>query len=297
MKLGTKINLLFSLVFAFGIVMSGFVASQLLQQNAVEQVTTKAAILMQAMNSVRNYTDSRITPLLEPRLKTDAAFIPETVPAFSAIKVFEHLSNHPDYKNFFYREATLNPTNLRDKADSFEAEIVKRFRRESNTKEISDFRQFPEGRYFYIARPLSVTRESCLQCHSTPDVAPKSLIASYGSQNGFGWKLNEIVAAQIMYVPAAQVFDSAQKSVLFLLFILISVFATTLIAINFVLRKTVIQRIKKMARVAEKVSTGDMSSDFGKQSNDEIGALSAAFNRMKHSLEIALTMLNQTRGG
>ncbi|MEC4815316.1 MAG: DUF3365 domain-containing protein [Scytonema sp. PMC 1069.18] len=297
MKLGTKINLLFSLVFAIGIIMSGVVASQLLQQNAVEQVSTKAEILIQAMNSVRNYTDSRINPLLEPRLKTDAAFIPETVPAFSAIKVFEDLSRNAAYKNFFYREATLNPTNLRDKADSFEAEIVKRFRRDAKTKEISDFRQFPEGRYFFIARPLAVTRESCLQCHSTPDVAPKSLIASYGSQNGFGWKLNEIVAAQIMYVPAAQVFDSAQKSVFLLLFILISAFATILIAINFLLRRTVIERIKKMARVAEKVSTGDMSSDFGKQSNDEIGSLAAAFNRMKHSLEIALNMLNQTRGG
>jgi len=41
------------------------------------------------------------------------------------------------------------------------------------------------------------------------------------------------------------------------------------------------------------VSTGDMNSDFGKPTKDEIGALAVAFNRMKSSLEIALRLLNQ----
>ncbi|MBV9385184.1 MAG: HAMP domain-containing protein, partial [Chroococcidiopsidaceae cyanobacterium CP_BM_ER_R8_30] len=46
-------------------------------------------------------------------------------------------------------------------------------------------------------------------------------------------------------------------------------------------------------KVAQNVSTGDMSADFGKPPADEIGALVVAFNRMKSSLEIALNFLNQ----
>ncbi|KYC43617.1 histidine kinase [Scytonema hofmannii PCC 7110] len=294
MKIETKINILFTIVFVLGIIISGIVSSKLLQENAQQQVTAKAQMLMEVMNSVRNYTNNRINPLLESRLQTEAAFIPETVPAFSAIQVFEDLRHHPAYKNFFYKEATLNPTNLRDKADIFEVDLVKKFRKNSGTKEILGYRQFPEGENFFIARPLAVTQQSCLQCHSTPESAPKSQIASYGSVNGFGWKLNEIIAAQVVYVPVTQILDSAQRSAYVLMAALIIIFATIFFLTNLLLRKTIIQRLKKIAKVAEKVSTGDMDSDFGKQSNDEIGALAVAFNRMKKSLEIALKMLNQT---
>ncbi|GAA6622626.1 DUF3365 domain-containing protein [Scytonema sp. NUACC26] len=293
MKIETKINILFAIVFTIGIIVSGIVSSKLLQENAQQQVTAKAQILIQVMNSVRNYTNKRINPLLESRLQIEPAFIAETVPAFSAIQVFEDLRNNPTYKDFFYKEATLNPTNLRDKADSFEAELVNKFRKNKNTKEISGYRQFPEGENFFIAYPLAVTQQSCLQCHSTPEAAPKSQIASYGSFNGFSWKLNEIIAAQVIYIPASQILSSAQRSAYVLIGALIIIFAIILFLINLLLRRTIIQRIKKMAKVAEKVSTGEINSDFEKQSNDEIGALAAAFNRMKKSLEIALKILEQ----
>jgi HAMP domain-containing protein/nitrate reductase cytochrome c-type subunit len=293
MKIETKINILFIIVFSIGIIVSGIVSSKLLQENAQQQVTAKAQILMQVMNSVRNYTNNRIYPLLEPRLQTEPTFIAEIVPAFSAIQVFEDMRKNPDYKNFFYKEATLNPTNLRDKADSFETELVNKFRKNKNIKQISGYRQFPEGENFFIAYPLTVNQQSCLQCHSTPEAAPKSQIASYGSFNGFGWKLNEIITAQVIYIPAAQVMSSAQRSAYVLIGALMIILSTILFIINFLLRKTIIQRIKKMANVAERVSTGETNSDFEKQSNDEIGALAAAFNRMKKSLEIALKMLEQ----
>jgi len=293
MKIGTKLNLLLTLVFVSGILISGAALSSVLQQKAQDEVTSKALILIQTISSVRNYTDKHITPLLESRLQTDPVFIPETVPAYSAINVFEDLRKNDAYKNFFYKEATLNPTNLRDKADSFETNLVNQFRSEPATKELSGFRSLVEGKSFYIARPLAVTQQSCLQCHSTPAAAPKSQIEGYGTENGFGWKLNEIVAAQIISVPAGDIFNSARRSFSLVMGVLVIVFAMVAILMNLLLRRTVLQRIKKMAKIAHDVSTGDMNSDFGKPTKDEIGALAVAFNRMKSSLEIALRLLNQ----
>jgi dTDP-4-dehydrorhamnose reductase len=43
--------------------------------------------------------------------------------------------------------------------------------------------------------------ESCLPCHSTVDAAPKTMIERYGPANGFGWILNDVIAAQIISVP------------------------------------------------------------------------------------------------
>lgn len=293
LKLVPKFNLLLILVFIGGILISGAALSRVLQQKAQDEVTSKALILIETMNSVRDYTSSHVNPLLSPSLETEPVFIPETVPAFSATEVFANLRKNEEYKSFFYKEATLNPTNLRDKADSFETKLINRFRSEPTKKQLSDFRILPAGKVFYIARPLAIKEQSCLRCHSTPEAAPKSQLATYGTENGFDWKLNEIVATQIISVPANEVVESAHRSLSLVMGILISIFAIVVLIINFLLRKAVIQPIKKMAKVAQAVSTGELNYDFEQNSNDEIGALALAFNRMKSSLEIAIKMLAQ----
>jgi HAMP domain-containing protein len=273
--------------------MTSTTLSNLLQYRAQNEVTSKALILMRTMNSVRQYTQDRINPLLKSKLETEAQFIPETVPAFSAIKIFENFRDDEEYKNFVYREATLNPTNLRDKADSFETQIVKRFRNNKKIQEITGFRKLPQGEVFYIARPLAITQQSCLECHSKVENAPKSLLASYGTQNGFGWKLNEIVAAQIISIPSQDVFEDAIHSWSLIMGLLIAIFATVIFLLNFLIKKTIIQRIRNMEKIAQKISTGNMNTDFDETYNDEIGGLAVAFNRMKSSLEIALKLLHK----
>nr|WP_250121953.1 DUF3365 domain-containing protein [Chroococcidiopsis sp. CCMEE 29] len=281
------------LVFIGGIFISGAALSKALEHRAEKEVTSQALLLIQAMNSVRNYTSEHVNPLLASRLETEPVFIPETVPAFSATEVFENFRKNETYKNFFYKEATLNPTNLRDKADSFETKLVEQFRNQPETTEITGFRTVPGGEVFYIARPLVIKKESCLRCHSTPENAPKSQLATYGAEWGFGWKLNEIVAAQMISVPSDEVFASARQSLSLVMGILVGIFAIVVLCLNFFLKRAVIQPIKKISRVAQQVSTGDMAADFEQTSSDEIGVLAASFNRMKSSLEIAMKLLNQ----
>lgn len=103
--------------------------------------------------------------------------------------------------NNYVREYT-NQSN----ADDFETEIVNRFRlSESNTKPVSGYRTLLGTKLYYTAKPFSINDKSCLGCHSTPEEAPKSQLATYGAKNGFGWKLNEILGIQITYIPAEQV--------------------------------------------------------------------------------------------
>ncbi|WP_026734194.1 c-type heme family protein [Fischerella sp. PCC 9605] len=294
-NIGTKFNIFLMLIFILSITLSGGVLSTVLQHTAQNEITSQAKILFQAVNSVRNYTQERVNPLLVARLETEAAFIPEAIPTFSVREVFENFRKSEEYKNFFYKDAAPNPTNLRDKADEFETKLVEEFRRNSKKKEDYGFRDLPEGKVFYIARPFIITEQKCLQCHSTPAQAPKSLLSSYGSEHGFGWKLNDIVAAQIVYVPAEEVFDSVRRSFSLIMGVLICIFAIILIVINVLLKKAVIQRIKSIANTAQKVSTGNMHVDFTENSKDEIGALAVAFNRMKSSLEIAMKLLKHKK--
>ncbi|MEH2049960.1 Tll0287-like domain-containing protein [Nostoc sp.] len=292
LKIGAKFNLLLILVFIISILGSGIALSSVLQGRAQNEVTSQAQILIQMVNAVRNYTQNRIDPLLEPRLDTNPTFMPEVVPTFSSKEVFENFRKKPEFKNFFHKDATLNPTNLADKADNFETQLVERFRNEPNTLEITGFRKLSEGEVFYIARPLKITQEKCLRCHSTPDQAPKSQLVNYGSENGFGWQLNQIVSAQIISVPSQEIFANAKRTWILIMGLLITIFAIVVFLINFLIKKYVIQRIRRIEKIAQKVSVGDMSADFEESSNDEIGGLAEAFNRMKASLKIAMEMLN-----
>jgi hypothetical protein len=61
---------------------------------------------------------------------------------------------------------------------------------------------------YYIARPMPVGKASCLECHTSPETAPPKQVELYGREGGYGWKLGEIVGAQIVYVPATQAFRS-----------------------------------------------------------------------------------------
>src|ERR1700759_3227469 len=62
----------------------------------------------------------------KPEELADAEFHPQSVPAFAATEIFGYLrEKFPDY---FYKEATLNPTNPRDRATDWESDVVNQFR-------------------------------------------------------------------------------------------------------------------------------------------------------------------------
>ena len=295
LKLGNKFTLLLLLVFTGGVAFSGIALATILDRNAQNEMTSKALMLIRTMNSVRDYTSTQVKPQLTDKLTSE--FLPQVVPAYSAREVFEKLRADKAYREFFYKEATLNPTNLRDKADDFETEIVERFLKENNLKELRGFRSLPSGDFFYIARPLTVSQSSCLECHTTPDVAPKSMIERYGSENGFGWKLNQIIAAQMISVPASTVLQSARQSFVLIMGIVVGVFAATILMVNFWLKRYVVRPLNRMAGVAEAVSTGDTDAEFERVSNDEVGRLAEAFTRMKTSFVMAMKMLEQYSNG
>ena len=197
MRLVVKFNLVFLFVFLIGLAAAGYVSDQLLQKNARDEIVLNARLVMESALATRAYTSTQVGPLLQTQMKYK--FLPQSVPAYSATEVFNGLrKSFPDYA---YKEATLNPTNPRNRANDWEADIVHQFRNAADKPEVVGERDTPNGRSFYIARPIQIKQESCLYCHSTVDAAPKTLVERYGPANGFGWKLNEVIGAQIVSVP------------------------------------------------------------------------------------------------
>ena len=122
------------------------------------------------------------------------------------------------------------------------------------------------------------------------------MIERYGPNNGFGWQLDEIVGAQVISVPAQTVLKAARQSLVLILGIFIVAFAIAILAVNFWLKRLVVRPLNRMAQVAEAVSMGDTGTEFSVQSEDEVGKLATAFNRMRLSLQMAMQRLERYRG-
>lgn len=160
MKLLIKFNLIFILVMALGVGVSGYISRDLLQRNAQEEVINSARQQMENALAVRNYTATQITKLLETQMKYE--FLPQSIPSFSATEVLATV--RVKYPEFSYKEATLNPTNPRDRAEGWEVDIVNQFRNNAELKDFVGQRDTPAGRSLYVARPVRITNPACLQC-------------------------------------------------------------------------------------------------------------------------------------
>lgn len=291
MKLLLKFNLVLLLVFAVGLVTTGYLCNRLLQQNAKAEIMENARIMMEAAIAVRTYTATQIKPLLETQIKY--TFLPQTVPAYSANSYFSQLQKKfPDYA---YKEATLNPTNPINRATDWEADLVEEFRKSQNKTEVVGERDTPNGRQLYMARPMRVSSPACLTCHDTAEGAPRTMLERYGNANGFGWKLNDIVTAQIVSVPTQLAVQRARGVFVTFMISLAAVFALLAVAINALLIFLVVRPVNRLSAMATSVSLGNSEiGEFPVSGKDEIAELSQSFNRMGRSLVEAMKMLRTT---
>lgn len=288
MTLLIKFNLIFVLVFMLGMLGSAHVSRQLLLQHAQAEVLDHARLMMEKALAVRAYTSEQIRPLLETQMKY--TFLPQSVPAYSATEVLTQLTGQ--YAEYSYKEATLNPTNPRDRAVEWEVDIINRFRNQTDMKEFVGERDTPTGRQLYVARPLRISSPTCLICHSTVAAAPKTLLDKYGPANGFGWQLDEAVGAQIVSVPMALPLARAEQTFKVFMGSLVGIFLAIALALNGMLWALVIRPITRLSKLADQVSLGDLEApEFQVTSKDEISVLARSLARMRRSLEQALQML------
>ena len=288
MKLLVKFNLIYIVVMALGVAVSGYITRNLLIGNAQEEVLNNARLLVEKANAVRGYTSGQITPLLATQMKYE--FLPQSVPSYSAVEVLGTLLKK--YPDFFYKEATLNPTNPRDRAAGWEVDVVNQFRANAELKEIVGQRDTPTGASLYLARPFRIVNPACLQCHSSVEAAPKTLVDKYGPANGFGWNLNEVIGAQVVSVPLSLPLKRAEQSFTVFIGSLVGVFVVVGIVLNLMIWLVVVRPVTLLSDLADRVSQGDLNApEFPGGARDEIGVLAQSFTRMRASVVQAMKML------
>ncbi|WP_242345369.1 c-type heme family protein [Anaeromyxobacter terrae] len=311
MRLLAKFSLIFVVVFGIGLGAAAYLFYGLLQRNARDQVLHNAQLMMDTALAMRSYTIKQVKPAINDSFTQSATadhtddvfrelcakrgfaakrvFRPQTVPAYSATEMFMELrKKYPDY---LYKEATLNPTNPRNRALDWEEDLIKNFRNRPELALFDGERETPLGRALYLAKPLRA-QSDCMECHSIPTAAPKEMIQLYGPNNGFGWKEGDVVAAQIISVPVSVPVQMANHAFQRLIVSLVAVGFLTLLVLDVLLYVTVIRPVSRFATRADEISRGQLDvPELPVRGKDEISILAAAFNRMHRSVVAAMKML------
>ena len=289
MGLRLKFNLVLLFVFIAGLAVSAYVSYELLQRNARDEVLRSAGLMMEAAMSMRSYTVGHVRPNL--RVAEDE-FLPQSVPAFGATEIMRQLrKTHPDYT---YKEAALNPTNPRNRATEWEVDIINDFRNYADRKEMTGTRMTPAGPALYLARPFTIKDGACLSCHTAAEAAPPAMVKVYGPSNGYGWKLGEVIGAQIVSVPMALPIEKANHAFMVFMGSLAAVFAVVFIILNAMLSFLIVRPIRGMSAAADKISVGALDiPELPEAGKDEVALLAKSFNRMRRSLEKALRLIDE----
>jgi HAMP domain-containing protein len=288
MKLLAKFNLILLAVFGVGVLIIAWFAYSFLINNARREVLAQAQLMVASAKAVRDYTADDLSPLL-PRHRVN--FLVESVPFYAASSTLNRLRK--SYPDFAYKEASLNPTNPEDRATDWESDVIHGLRDHPEQHEVVGERETPTGRSLYVAQPIK-TDASCLECHSLPANAPHAMVATYGTANGFGWKLNKLVGAQIISVPMSVPVQIAQKAFFNLMVILVLTLLACILALDAAVYWFVIRPLRIVCDSGDRISKGEKDvPPLVVSGSDEIASVTTSFNRMRVSLVKALAMLEQ----
>lgn len=281
MNLTTKVNLILAATFLLALSLVGVNSYLLTEDNALQQVTDQAELIMQQALAVRSYTANEIRPLANQN--NEGQFHPQTVPAYAATQTANLLRE--SRPNYGYKEAVFNPTNPRDKATSAEEQIINQFIADPDLIKLVGSQEIDGVKALYISYPIRIINPKCLACHSTPQQAPAAMRAIYGDTGGYGWKLNEVVGTQMVMVPYTLPAELARKTFFSFLISLVAIFLLLFLVINITIRKLVLRPVSRLTLMADEVSKGNLkSAEIKVSGKDELAEMTVAFNRMRRSV-------------
>jgi hypothetical protein len=296
MRIEFRFGVILALCFVFGVGVAGSISYTLQFRQAREEVTEKANVLLVMARSLRGYTVDEVAPLVM-ELGTDKNFHPQMVPSYAAQTTMKRLQK--DFPDYVYHESSLNPTNVADRASDWEVGLVRAFQHDPGLQELSGEAGSGADTRFYVTRPIRLTNAACLECHSTPDVAPKPMVAKYGAGNGFNWNMGDIVGLQMVEVPVLPTRQKAINGVLVTVGSLICVFIVTSAIFSLLLRRYVTGPLNAITRIAHSMSleerphTADGTSGLDGQFHD----LERAIIRLKTSLDQAMRLFRDKSSG
>ena len=260
------------------------------RENAIREISEKALLTMNSMESVRKYVGKELRPAVSK--DQQGKFLLEGMSGFYILrKVAYNLQEVQPY--YRYKQASVNPLAQENKADPFEETLLMKFQENAAVKELTGLRTDGRVPLYYIARSVVADRPECMNCHSTVETAPKEQVERYGTTSGYNYVMNSVVGSNIIYVPASVPINIATRSTIIVAIVFSLLFLMLFIVINVLIKKSIIRPIENFVKVADQVSKSKFDNKFEVDTEDELKTLADSFTRLKTSIVMMMDMMKK----
>ncbi len=137
-----------------------------------------------------------------------------------------------------------------------------------------------DARFYGVTADVA-SAQACVNCHNNHPKSPKR-----------DFKKNDVMGGLVVSVPMAEEFRLANSNAVTLTALAFSGFIFVLLLQFFIVGRPLVSALQGMEQVASKISMGDMDTQFVVDSNDEVGRLAKAFERMRTSLKAAMESMD-----
>ncbi len=281
----SKFNWMLSLLYAVSILVSLPVTYYLTKQQIFTQANKELTLLVDMVRSVRNVVREDTRPYFLPKGEFFAPVVSSTVMAKTVARKFARLQ--PDY---YIKIASDNPLNLENLPQPLEKALLERFRSSEAPSRIVESGLVRGMRYLVSAAP-AVAKEGCMRCHGSPADAPDAITGKYGTKNGYGWNVGQVVGTSVVGVPLGNINELVTRRSAVIIAVVTLVYAIVLIVINRLVHRTIIRPVLNITKAAYAVSHGDLKKIVEVNRNDEIGQLAGSFELMRRSLVLVVRRL------
>lgn len=281
MSIRVRFTILIGVISLIAAVLFAFLSYRFTINNAFAEAKRKGNIVFTFIESSRTFfKDKQRTQVM--KIVDKDRFYPNLMSGFAVTRgIWDEFSKElPDYT---FKQATIDPLYEPNQATSDELVIIMEFDQNPDLKTKEGVLEKEGSKYFYFARPIKVGKK-CLRCHGDPADAPQDQIDIYGTTNGYNWKEGATVASFITYVPIQNAIEEARKSALTLFAIGIAAILMLVLVIWFFLNGYLVKPITMLEARTSEISLGKkLEEKIEHSSNDEIGALARAIDRMRIS--------------
>jgi len=245
------------------------------------QANKELKLLVDVVSSARAIVTDKTRPYFLAKGEFFSPVVSSTVMAKELATQFHKLQ--PTY---LVRMISDNPLNAENLPEGMEKDVLEALRRDGNAKGVIQQGTIRGKTYLMSAVPTKV-RDDCLMCHGDPATAPADITAKYGTTSGFGWQSGSIIGATLVGVPIADLNTAVLVRSGIVIGVITILFAGVLIVLNRVVQGNIIQPILSITEAAQAVSLGRSNAPLVSDREDEIGALTRAFELMRRSIAIA----------
>lgn len=291
-RINTRLMVTVGTIFALVAVVIISIVDWKMKQHALKEAESKAKIMLDRNLAIHTYFTHQLKPVLfnmigkNPAIDTETYFEPVWMSSTYAIREMEKYFQSLTDMDYYYKECAINARNPENEADTYEKAFIQKLTESPTLETHASVRTVENQPFFAVLRRGEKMEQSCLRCHSTPNMAPADLVSLYGPERSYNRSADEVVSAISIRIPLSEAYASVNQLTLRLSALFAIVFIGLFAIVAFLNNRLVFIPLKNIRKKALQISTDPkhLGEEIDLPEGKELAELVIAFNDMSLQL-------------